>query len=81
MTDAQTQALEAVQKLLGEHFDSAIVACTYDDTTDSDAVNPAPIPTPGMKREDFVETITVTLPPIVIMVPKDACTPTDSLSK
>ncbi len=29
----------------------------------------------GMKREDFVETITVTLPPIVIMVPKDACTP------
>ncbi len=38
MTDAQTQALEAVQKLLGEHFDSAIVACTYDDTTDSDAV-------------------------------------------
>lgn len=38
MTDAQTEALETVQKILGEHFDSAIVACTYDVTTDADPI-------------------------------------------
>lgn len=38
MTDAQRQALETVHRLLGEHFDAAIVACVYDDTTSGDSI-------------------------------------------